>query len=33
MEIKWGWNLWEEDLEGYEEVHKLVTAMREQINR
>ena len=33
MELKWGWNLWEEDLEGFEEVHKLVTDMREQINR
>ena len=33
MELKWGWNLWEEDLVGYEEVHQLVTAMRERINR
>lgn len=28
-----GMELWEEDLEGFEEVHKLVTDMREQINR
>lgn len=32
MEINRSWCLWEDDLKGYEEVHKLVTDMREKIN-
>lgn len=33
MERKWKWNLWEEDLAGYEEVHKLVEDTRARLKQ
>jgi len=33
MERKWKWNLWEEDLVGYEEVHKLVEDTRAKLQQ
>lgn len=33
MERKWKWNLWEEDIVGYEEVHKLVEDARARLKQ